>query len=129
MAPTGVDDTGDGPNEPQKLDGPGPRPLEEVAREHGGDAGSLEKSPSASTTNAAGGDSSASLGQKGGNVDEDEDGQNAKGTGESTGEKYIKSSGLKADGGDFDVTKPGAGREADRKSLFYFRDVLLVKCP
>lgn len=27
----------------------------------------------------------------------------------------MKSSGLAADGGDFDATKPGAGREADRK--------------
>jgi hypothetical protein len=34
--------------------------------------------------------------------------------GEGTGEKYIKSSGLKADGGDFDAANPGAGREADR---------------
>ena len=34
-----------------------------------------------------------------------------------TGEQWVKSSGLAADGGDFDATKPGAGREADRKSL------------
>jgi hypothetical protein len=34
---------------------------------------------------------------------------------EATGEEYVKSSGLAADGGDFDVTKPGAGLEADRK--------------
>lgn len=33
-----------------------------------------------------------------------------------TGEKWVKSSGLAADGGDFDATKPGAGREADRES-------------
>jgi hypothetical protein len=31
-----------------------------------------------------------------------------------TGEKYIKSTGFAADGGDFDATRPGAGREADR---------------
>jgi len=31
-----------------------------------------------------------------------------------TGEQYVKSSGLAAEGGDFDATKPGAGREADR---------------
>ncbi|MCJ1259146.1 hypothetical protein MMC24_006981 [Lignoscripta atroalba] len=31
-----------------------------------------------------------------------------------TGEQWVKSSGLAADGGDFDATKPGAGREADR---------------
>ncbi|THV51978.1 hypothetical protein BGAL_0093g00220 [Botrytis galanthina] len=35
-------------------------------------------------------------------------------TGTGTGEKYIKSSGLVAEGGDFDATRPGAGREADR---------------
>jgi hypothetical protein len=32
-----------------------------------------------------------------------------------TGTEYVKSTGLAADGGDFDASKPGAGREADRK--------------
>ncbi|KAF2502249.1 hypothetical protein BU16DRAFT_521016 [Lophium mytilinum] len=31
-----------------------------------------------------------------------------------TGEQWVKTSGLHAEGGDFDATKPGAGREADR---------------
>ncbi|KAF2470233.1 uncharacterized protein BDR25DRAFT_304166 [Lindgomyces ingoldianus] len=31
-----------------------------------------------------------------------------------TGEEWVKTSGLAADGGDFDAIKPGAGREADR---------------
>ncbi|EFX05659.1 hypothetical protein CMQ_3728 [Grosmannia clavigera kw1407] len=31
-----------------------------------------------------------------------------------TGEKYVRSSGLQADGGDFDAANPGAGREAER---------------
>ncbi|KAF2748792.1 hypothetical protein M011DRAFT_337989 [Sporormia fimetaria CBS 119925] len=31
-----------------------------------------------------------------------------------TGEQWVKTSGTAADGGDFDATKPGAGREADR---------------
>ncbi|KAI9790788.1 MAG: hypothetical protein M1816_004746 [Peltula sp. TS41687] len=31
-----------------------------------------------------------------------------------TGEKWVKSTGMAADGGDFDAAKPGAGREADR---------------
>ncbi|KAF2429187.1 hypothetical protein EJ08DRAFT_303087 [Tothia fuscella] len=31
-----------------------------------------------------------------------------------TGEQWVKSSGIAADGGDFDVTKPGAGKEATR---------------
>lgn len=30
------------------------------------------------------------------------------------GEKYVKSSGVVADGGDFDAANPGAGKEADR---------------
>jgi len=33
---------------------------------------------------------------------------------EGTGEKYVKSTGLAAEGGDFDASRPGAGREADR---------------
>ncbi|TGO57951.1 hypothetical protein BCON_0060g00250 [Botryotinia convoluta] len=33
---------------------------------------------------------------------------------QGTGEKHIKSSGLVAEGGGFDATRPGAGREADR---------------
>lgn len=33
---------------------------------------------------------------------------------EGTGTKHVKSSGLKADGGDFDASRPGAGMEADR---------------
>jgi hypothetical protein len=35
---------------------------------------------------------------------------------EATKEEHVKSSGLAADGGDFDATKPGAALEADRKS-------------
>lgn len=35
------------------------------------------------------------------------------GTGEGTGTQYVKTSGVAAEGGDFDVTKPGAGREAE----------------
>ncbi|KAF2278860.1 uncharacterized protein EI97DRAFT_440374 [Westerdykella ornata] len=31
-----------------------------------------------------------------------------------TGEQWVKSTGMAAEGGDFDATKPGAGREADR---------------
>lgn len=31
-----------------------------------------------------------------------------------TGEQHVKTTGLKTDGGDFDASKPGAGREADR---------------
>ncbi|KAF2182054.1 hypothetical protein K469DRAFT_637513 [Zopfia rhizophila CBS 207.26] len=47
---------------------------------------------------------------KAGNPGGQEHGKEVKGT----GEQWIKTSGMAADGGDFDATKPGAGREADR---------------
>lgn len=34
-----------------------------------------------------------------------------------TGEKWVKTTGVAADGGDFDATKPGAGKEAERGCL------------
>jgi len=48
---------------------------------------------------------SASVAQEGG-------GEHGKVKG--TGEQWVKTSGVAAEGGDFDVTKPGAGREATR---------------
>lgn len=51
---------------------------------------------------------------------EPESGPGAPSKGEGTGEKWVKTSGMAADGGDFDAAKPGAGREADRKSLYVF---------
>ncbi|KAK6952961.1 hypothetical protein Daesc_005258 [Daldinia eschscholtzii] len=116
-APTDVNDAGDGPNEAQKLDGPGPKPLDEVAREHGGDAGKMDQKDESKPLpgqDAPAGSASASKSSGSGSAGEEQDGPNAKSTGEGTGEKYVKSSGLQADGGDFDATKPGAGREADR---------------
>jgi hypothetical protein len=35
------------------------------------------------------------------------------GTGKGTGEKHVKSTGLAAEGGDFDAAAPGAGKEAE----------------
>jgi len=77
--------------EAQKVDtsGPGPQSLEEKARNGGGAAGA----------SSSGGD---------------DDGPQKESHGEGTGEQYVKSSGMKADGGDFDAANPGAGREADR---------------
>jgi hypothetical protein len=49
---------------------------------------------------------------KAGNPGGQEHGKEAKGS----GEQWVKTSGVAADGGDFDATKPGAGREADRRS-------------
>ncbi|KAI1106883.1 hypothetical protein F4804DRAFT_299365 [Jackrogersella minutella] len=103
-APTDVNDADDGPNEAQKLDGPGPKPVDEVAREHGGDAGKAYAGGAAGSKESVDDDGD----------DEDGDGPGAKSKGEGTGEQYVKSSGLKVDGGDFDATNPGAGREADR---------------
>ncbi|KAI1640902.1 hypothetical protein F4809DRAFT_637032 [Biscogniauxia mediterranea] len=102
-APTDVNDAGVGLNEAQKFDGPGPKPLGEVARDKGGDAGVPETSASKEV-----------LGEDKIAEEEPESGPHAKSTGEGTGEQYVKSTGLNADGGDFDATKPGAGREAER---------------
>lgn len=84
-------------NNPVKIDGPGPRPIEELAKERGGDAGNVGKDQ----------DRSRSAGSV--STEEDEDRKDS-----GTGELYVRSSGLAADGGDFDARKPGAGREADR---------------
>jgi len=50
-------------------------------------------------------DRSASVAQEGGDPHGEKKG---------TGEKYVKATGLEADGGDFDATNPGAGAEATR---------------
>ncbi|OCK74921.1 hypothetical protein K432DRAFT_362904 [Lepidopterella palustris CBS 459.81] len=42
------------------------------------------------------------------------DGQGHSNEEAGTGERWVKTTGLAAEGGDFDATKPGAGREADR---------------
>jgi len=70
------------------ISGPGPQSLEEKAK-NGGVAGA----------SSSGGD---------------DDGPQKESHGEGTGEQYVKSSGMNADGGDFDASNPGAGREADR---------------
>ncbi|KAK3313869.1 hypothetical protein B0H66DRAFT_630026 [Apodospora peruviana] len=80
---------------PVKIDGPGPKPIAQVANEHGGDAANVNKEPSSSGPGAV----------------EEAPKENHDG---DMGTIHLKSSGLKADGGDFDATKPGAGAEADR---------------
>lgn len=74
--------------------GPGPRSLEDKVKNDGGSSG------------VGGGE---------------EDGPQKESHGKGTGEKYVKSSGLQADGGDFDASNPGAGKEADRTYSFLFR--------
>lgn len=67
------------------VSGPGPKPLSEI------------------TTATAG----SSTGE--------DDGPQKESHGSGTGEKYIKSTGMQADGGDFDAANAGAGKEADRE--------------
>ncbi|KAG5925912.1 hypothetical protein E4U42_003819 [Claviceps africana] len=86
----------------KQVTGPGPKPLATVAKENGGDAGNARpdsKSKSKPKTPESPKQAAAS------NKDAQEKG---------TGDLYVKTSGLAADGGNFDVTKPGAGKEADR---------------
>ncbi|KID89138.1 glycine-rich cell wall structural protein 1 [Metarhizium guizhouense ARSEF 977] len=78
----------------------GPRPLAAIAKENGGDAGNTQvgsESTSAKSDAAAAGHA------------EDKSSES-----KGTGEQYVKTTGLAADGGNFDATNPGAGREADR---------------
>ncbi|KAI9167332.1 hypothetical protein HJFPF1_03458 [Paramyrothecium foliicola] len=82
--------------------GPGPRPLNVVAKEHGGDAGSKDSISKDSVSSSSSDESKA-----GATPAADSESQ-------GSGQQYVKASGLAADGGDFDATKPGAGREADR---------------
>ncbi|KAK1980547.1 hypothetical protein LZ30DRAFT_594531 [Colletotrichum cereale] len=96
-----------------KLDGPGPRSLEIVAKERGGDAGNVKDSVKGGLIKD---DSTPGM------EDKTENDPKEASHGEGTGEKYIKTTGLAVDGGDFDATKPGAGREADRKCLLDEKD-------
>jgi len=107
--------------------GPGPRPLQDIAREHGWDAGATKKpesTPQTGTSDLAQRagpdegveghrrkDSAKSLGGEAGGAGETKLAMRGKEVG---GEQYVHASGLKADGGDFDASRPGAGREADR---------------
>ncbi|QSZ37052.1 hypothetical protein DSL72_009144 [Monilinia vaccinii-corymbosi] len=91
------------------VSGPGPRTLEEIARENGGVASSdrpTGASRPSSTVNIQGVKTDLKpLGEKIGEEEKEEKG---------SGDKYIKSSGVVAEGGDFDATRAGAGLEADR---------------
>ncbi|PHH61063.1 hypothetical protein CDD81_831 [Ophiocordyceps australis] len=83
--------------------GDGPRPLQTVAKEHGGDAGNIK-----ADSKAAPSDNNEMAGKN--ETDAEEKSASSKGT----GEQYVKTTGFAADGGNFDATQPGAGREADR---------------
>ncbi|KAM0449132.1 hypothetical protein ACHAO4_007794 [Trichoderma viride] len=92
-----------------ELTGKGPRPVEELAKENGGNAAAA--APAATETDSAPAVSATAPEEKKPELAGNEQKSNEH---EATGDEYVKSSGLAADGGDFDVTKPGAGLEADR---------------
>lgn len=84
-----------------KAAGPGPRPLEAVAKENGGTA--ISSGPESSRKeNTVGVTPSA------------ENTLEPSNTETTTHSDPVKATGLAADGGDFDATKPGAGADADR---------------
>ncbi|KAM0274292.1 hypothetical protein ACHAQH_007999 [Verticillium albo-atrum] len=96
------DNPDDDPVPEVDLNKPGPKPLETVAKEHGGDAGNIHKDI------AQTGASSASL-------KDTPDGPQSESHGTGTGEKHIKATGFAAEGGDFDAANAGAPSEADLK--------------
>lgn len=146
----GKDAKDKGEEQEVKIEGPGPRPLEEIAREHGGDAGLARQGGGSSSgagsgllgeAESAGVGAGAGAGAAGSRAGVETAGvetgaagsaagQNRRDSGKSlggesgTGEEYVKSSGFSADGGDFDASRPGAGREADRE--FFFPHPLLI---
>ncbi|KAH7228880.1 hypothetical protein BKA60DRAFT_590011 [Fusarium oxysporum] len=96
-----VDDTSEGTD--VKLgEGPGPRPIEKLAKEHGGDAGNAPVEGTSHKPTEVGSEG-ATESTKSENQPHD-----------PKEDEYVTASGFAADGGDFDASKPGAGREADR---------------
>ncbi|EHK51040.1 uncharacterized protein TrAtP1_009914 [Trichoderma atroviride] len=94
-----------------ELTGKGPRPVEELAKENDGNAAAAAAAPVATETDSSTAVSALTPEEKKPELSGTEQKSN---THEATEDEYVKSSGLAADGGDFDVTKPGAGLEADR---------------
>ncbi|KAF4460219.1 hypothetical protein FALBO_13005 [Fusarium albosuccineum] len=96
-----VDNTSDGTD--AKLEGAGPRPVESVAKENGGDAGQVKAHEGSSEApREVGSEGAAASSSKSENQPDPAENE------------YVHATGFAADGGDFDATKPGAGREADR---------------
>ncbi|KAL7783212.1 hypothetical protein V8C43DRAFT_294706 [Trichoderma afarasin] len=90
-----------------KLTGAGPRPVEELAKENGGNAAA------ASSNEAVQEDDSKPKEQKLPEDDSSKQGNDNQ-KWEASEDDYVKTTGLAADGGNFDAAKPGAGVEADR---------------
>lgn len=78
--------------DPIKVEEPGRDPSQHVAFDHGDEAAQM----------AGGAPNPRPMGSETG-----------------TGQQHVKSTGVAADGGDFDATKPGAGKEAERKYEYF----------
>lgn len=117
--PRGTPTTGVNPEEGKPLDeltGKGPRPIEIVAKENGGNAAAATEDSSTSGS-AAPEEKKPETADAQQNTTTTATTNDSSSKKEATDEEYVKSSGLAADGGDFDAAKPGAGLEADRKFL------------
>jgi hypothetical protein len=87
----------------------GPRSTEEVAQTRGGDAGNTQATTAGQKEKEQMSDSEGLQSKLGDKRLDSKESEN-----KGIGTKHVESTGLYADGGDFDVTKPGAGAEADR---------------
>lgn len=121
--PRGTPTTGVNPEEGKPLDeltGKGPRPIEIVAKENGGNAAAAatsateESSIPASAAPEEKKPETADVQQQNTTTTTTTNDSTSSKKEATTDEEYVKSSGLAADGGDFDAAKPGAGLEADR---------------
>ncbi|KAL5940568.1 hypothetical protein ACKVV1_008234 [Pyricularia oryzae] len=97
------------PLQADKLKGPGPKPLEVVARERGGDAGNSPADAKTDSPNPIDGAADAPKDDA-----EKKDSPKVNEDGEPLGTKHVSSTGVAADGGDFDAANPGAGAEAEK---------------
>jgi len=93
---------GEFPHDPNDHSG---EPLKMHSEKAGGDVGDEEEEEKDEEGKPIKKDRSQSVAQEGGAPH---------GASKGTGQEYVKSSGMAADGGDFDATKPGAGSEANR---------------
>ncbi|KAI6347738.1 hypothetical protein MCOR25_010897 [Pyricularia grisea] len=98
------------PLQADKLKGPGPKPLEVVARERGGDAGNTPADAKTDSPNPV--DGAADVAKD--DAEKKKDSPKLNEDGEPLGMKHISSTGVAADGGDFDAANPGAGAEAEK---------------
>ncbi|EEU43305.1 uncharacterized protein NECHADRAFT_83909 [Fusarium vanettenii 77-13-4] len=98
-----VDNTSEG-NTAKLGEGPGPRPVEVVAKELGGDAG--RERPQEGSSEAP-----REIGSEGAAATSSSKSENQP---DPARDEVVHATGFAADGGDFDATKPGAGREAER---------------